>query len=44
MSEADIMLLPSTVYDYGDSHFRVGFGRENLPQVLANFEKYVTKS
>ena len=25
--EAGIMLLPSTVYDYDDRHFRVGFGR-----------------
>jgi aspartate/methionine/tyrosine aminotransferase len=43
ISEASIMLLPSTVYDFGNSHFRVGFGRENLPQVLARFEEYLTK-
>jgi hypothetical protein len=30
--EAEIMLLPSTVYDYDDQHVRVGFGRENLPE------------
>ncbi len=39
--EADIMLLPSTVYDYDDRHFRVGFGRENLPQALGRFREYL---
>ena len=43
VSEAGIMLLPSKVFAYGDSHFRVGFGRENLPQVLARFEEYLAK-
>jgi aspartate/methionine/tyrosine aminotransferase len=43
LSEAGIMLLPSSVYDYGDSHFRVGFGRENLPQVLTEFADYLTR-
>jgi len=39
--EADIMLLPSTVYDYDDRHFRVGFGRENMPQALGRFREYL---
>ena len=29
-----IMLLPSTVYEFGNSHFRIGFGRENFPEAL----------
>jgi aspartate/methionine/tyrosine aminotransferase len=41
VSQAGIMLLPSTVYNYGDSHFRVGFGRENLPVVLERFEEFI---
>jgi len=39
MDVAGIMLLPSTVYGYGDSHFRLGFGRENMPQVLKRLEE-----
>jgi aspartate/methionine/tyrosine aminotransferase len=38
---AGIMLLPSTVYDYGDQHFRLGFGRENLPEALAALEEFL---
>lgn len=30
-----LMLLPSTVYDYGDSHLRLGLGRRTFPAALA---------
>lgn len=39
VAEANIMLLPSTVYDFDNRHFRLGFGRENMPKAL---EKLVT--
>lgn len=39
--EANIMLVPSTVFDYGDRHFRVGFGRENTPEALGRFCEYL---
>jgi aspartate/methionine/tyrosine aminotransferase len=32
--EAGIMLLPSTVFDYGDAHVRLGLGRRDFPEVL----------
>jgi len=41
VNEAGIMVLPSTVYGYDDKHFRVGFGRGNIPEALAEFEKYL---
>jgi aspartate/methionine/tyrosine aminotransferase len=41
VQEANIMLLPSTVYDYGDKHFRLGFGRENMPEALEKFKAYI---
>jgi aspartate/methionine/tyrosine aminotransferase len=41
VKEADILLLPSTVYDYDDQHFRLGFGRENMPEALDEFRKYM---
>lgn len=42
VKEAGIMILPSAVYDYGDKHFRLGFGRENMPEALAKFEDYLS--
>ncbi|MCC6458771.1 MAG: aminotransferase class I/II-fold pyridoxal phosphate-dependent enzyme [Caldilineaceae bacterium] len=42
--EANIMLLPSSVYDYGILHFRLGFGRENLPEALEKFTEYLNRS
>jgi aspartate/methionine/tyrosine aminotransferase len=44
VQHAGIMLLPSTVYGYGDAHFRMGFGRANLPEVLERFERYLEVS
>jgi aspartate/methionine/tyrosine aminotransferase len=36
-----VLLLPSTKYDYGDQHFRIGYGRKNMPQSLEQFELYM---
>ena len=41
VEEAGIMLLPSTVYDYDDSHVRLGFGRENLPEGLLKLHNFL---
>lgn len=43
IQETGIMLLPSTVYDYDDQHVRIGFGRQNMPEVLKMLEKYIQK-
>jgi aspartate/methionine/tyrosine aminotransferase len=43
VDESGVMLLPSTVYGYGDRHVRIGFGRRNLPEALAALEAYLTK-
>ena len=44
VEEAGILLLPSTIYDFDDRHFRIGFGRENMPQALGKLEAYLEKS
>ena len=36
-----VFLLPSTVYDYGNKHFRIGFGRKNMKECLEKFEEYL---
>jgi|GEM_PF-5599636 len=35
------MLLPSETFEYGTSHARIGFGRQNLPEVLEILENYI---
>ncbi|NNF99146.1 MAG: aminotransferase class I/II-fold pyridoxal phosphate-dependent enzyme [Desulfobacteraceae bacterium] len=41
VEETGIMLVPSSLFDYGDRHVRIGFGREDLPQVLDRFGAYL---
>lgn len=41
--EAGVLLLPGTVYNHTRNHFRIGFGRKNLPQALERLEAYLTK-
>ena len=38
---AGIMLLPSAPFQYGDRHVRIGFGRDNLPEVLDRLAAYL---
>ena len=35
-----VLLLPSTKYNYDDTHFRIGFGRKSMPQALNILEEY----
>jgi aspartate/methionine/tyrosine aminotransferase len=37
---ASVLLLPGTMYGHPGNHFRIGFGRENLPQALERLENY----
>ena len=39
--EAEVLLLPSQVFDYGAEHVRFGFGREGLDEALLALEKYI---
>lgn len=43
LAETGIMLAPSRAFQYGDHHLRIGFGRENLPQVIELFGEYLKK-
>lgn len=36
-----IMLLPSETFHYGTEHMRIGFGRENMPEMLDVLSKYL---
>ncbi len=35
-----VLLLPSNYYDFGDKHFRIGFGRKNITEGLEKIEEY----
>ncbi len=43
IQEAGIMLVPSRVFGFGDAHVRVGFGRENLPEVIHHLAGYLSR-
>ena len=42
--EAGVLLLPGSVYDEHDNHFRLGLGRKNLPQAVARLEEFLAKT
>jgi len=41
LEKTGLLLLASTLFDYGTGHFRVGFGREDMPEALELFEEYL---
>ncbi|MCB8964575.1 MAG: aminotransferase class I/II-fold pyridoxal phosphate-dependent enzyme [Bacteroidales bacterium] len=43
VKDTGIMILPSELFDYGSSHVRIGFGRENMPEVLEILDSYLNR-
>lgn len=43
VQSSGVLLLPGNYYDYDNKHFRIGFGRQNMPQCLEQLEQYVNK-
>ena len=41
LEQTGVLLLPSTVYGYGDSHFRLGLGREDFTAGLAVLDGFL---
>jgi aspartate/methionine/tyrosine aminotransferase len=41
---ASVLLLPGTLYGHPGNHFRIGFGRANLPRALERLERYLGES
>ncbi len=41
VTRANLLLLPGTVYDDRENHFRIGFGRKNLPEAVARLEEFL---
>jgi aspartate/methionine/tyrosine aminotransferase len=38
-----VLLLPGSVYGYPGNHFRLGFGRTDLPEALERLERFATE-
>jgi len=39
--DAGVLLVPSRLFEFGEKHFRLTFGRENMPEALGKFEEYL---
>ncbi len=39
--EAGVLLLPGSMYDEQENHFRLGLGRKNLPEAVARLEEFL---
>ena len=38
-----VLLMPGTIFDYKKPHFRIGFGRKNMPEAFSKFEEYIKR-
>ncbi len=43
VAQASVMVVPGTLFDDTQNHFRVGFGRRNLPEALAHLENFLDR-
>ncbi len=41
VNEQNVLLMPASVYDYSSNHFRIGFGRKNMPECLNQLKKFL---
>lgn len=41
--EEGVIILPGTLFDNSNNHFRLGFGRRNLPEALSRLERFTKK-
>ena len=41
VQEKGVLLLPESVYNDSLNHFRIGFGRKNMPQALEQLEEFL---
>lgn len=43
VKETGIMTVPSEMFEHTGKYIRIGFGRENIPEILACFQDYLDK-
>jgi len=37
----NVLLMPASIYDYASNHFRIGFGRKNMPECLDQLKEFL---
>jgi len=42
-AQEGVLIVPGTLFDNHHNHFRLGFGRRNLPQALAGLERFIAQ-
>jgi aspartate/methionine/tyrosine aminotransferase len=43
IDDEGVIILPGTLFDNSNNHFRLGFGRRNLPEALSRLERFTKK-
>lgn len=43
VKRAGVLLLPGHLFEDHENHFRIGFGRENMPEALERLEEYLQR-
>jgi len=41
VEKTGVLLMPASIYDASTEHFRIGFGRRNMPAALNQLKKYL---
>jgi len=41
VEKAGVLLLPASIYETNSNHFRIGYGRSNMPEALSKFEEFL---
>ncbi len=44
ITEAGVLLLPGSVYDDRRNHFRIGFGRADMPEAVARLDDFLRRN
>ncbi len=44
LDEEGVLLVPGSVYEHGGNHFRLGFGRADMPGALARLDRFARRS
>ena len=42
VKEKGVLLMPASIYDHKSNHFRIGFGRKNMPQALDRLKEFLS--
>jgi len=43
LEQESVMIVPGSIFEHPGNHFRLGFGRPNLPEALERFERFLRR-